>query len=103
MPMPLTSGATFGEFTIVRLLGSGRTGEAYLVTHPKAPRRYALKILSDDMSADAEFRQRFLREAKLAAALDHPHIVPVHHRGVHKGQLWILMDHVAGPHIDPPL
>src|ERR1700737_957747 len=99
MPMPLTSGATFGEFTIVRLLGSGSTGETYLVKHAEAPGQYVLKILSDDMSADPEFRQRFHPEGDLAAGLRHRRIVPVRHRSAHKGQLWILTDYVDGPDI----
>ena len=48
------------------------------------------------MTADAEFRERFNREADLAATLWHPHIVAVHDRGEFDGQLWIAMDYVEG-------
>ena len=92
----MSSGASFAGFTIVRLLGSGGTGEVYLAEHPRLPRRDALKILLADVSADPEFRERFNREADLAADLDHPHIVGVHERGEHNGQLWIAMDYVDG-------
>jgi serine/threonine protein kinase len=72
-------------------------GEVYLAEHPRLPRRDALKILPADVSADREFRARFNREANLASTLYHPHIVGVHDRGEHDGQLWISMDYVEGP------
>ena len=86
----------FAGYTIVRLLGAGGMGEVYLAQHPRLPRLEALKILPEDVSADPEFRQRFAREADIAAALWHPHIVAVHDRGEHNGQLWIAMDYVEG-------
>jgi serine/threonine protein kinase, bacterial len=94
--MPLTSGETFAEFRIVRLLGSGGMGEVYLADHPRLPRQEALKVLRRDVSADGEYRERFNREADLAGALYHPHIVGVHDRGEYDGQLWISMDYVEG-------
>ena len=71
-------------------------GEVYLVQHPRLPRQEALKILPPNVSADPEYRQRFAREADIAASLWHPHIVAVHDRGEHDGQLWITMDYVEG-------
>jgi serine/threonine-protein kinase len=94
--MPLTNGETFAGYRIVRLLGSGGMGEVYLAEHPRLPRRDALKVLRADVSADAEYRTRFIREADLASNLWHPHIVSVHDRGEYNGQLWISMDYVDG-------
>jgi serine/threonine protein kinase, bacterial len=94
--MPLPSGATFAGYTILRLLGSGGMGEVYLAQHPRLPRREALKVLRADVSADREFRERFHREADLAATLWHPNIVQVHDRGEFDGRLWIAMDYVDG-------
>jgi serine/threonine-protein kinase len=94
--MPLTDGEIFAGFRIVRLLGSGGMGEVYLAQHPRLPRRDALKILPAEVSADAEYRARFNREADLASTLWHPHIVSVHDRGEYNGQLWISMDFVDG-------
>jgi serine/threonine-protein kinase len=94
--MPLADGATFAGYTIVRKLGSGGMGEVYLAQHPRLPRRDALKVLPAAVSADREFRQRFNREADIAATLWHPHIVGVHDRGDFEGQLWISMDYVDG-------
>src|SRR3981081_3561169 len=94
--MPLSSGETFAGFRIVRLLASGGMGEVYLAEHPRLPRRDALKVLPADVSADAEYRARFNREADLASTLWHAHIVGVPDRGEADGQLWISMDFVDG-------
>jgi len=93
---PLTEGAVFAGYTIVRLLGSGGMGEVYLAQHPRLPRLDALKALRADVSANPEFIERFNREADLAAKLWHPHIVEIHDRGQWKGRLWISMDYVDG-------
>ncbi|MGY4650510.1 serine/threonine protein kinase [Mycobacterium sp. URHB0021] len=94
--MPLRIGETFAGYRILRLLGSGGMGEVYLVQHPRLPRHDALKVLGPDVSGDISFQERFIREADLAASLRHPHIVGIHDRGEHDGQLWIAMDYIAG-------
>jgi hypothetical protein len=94
--MPLADGTKFAGYTILRLLGSGGMGEVYLAKHPRLPRHDALKVLPEDVSADPDYRERFLREGDLAAALWHPNIVGVHDRGEYEGQLWIAMDFVDG-------
>lgn len=94
--MPIAEGAVFAGYTIQRLLGSGGMGEVYLVQHPRLPRQEALKILPASVSADPDYRQRFAREADIAASLWHPHIVAIHDGGEHDGQLWITMDYVEG-------
>jgi serine/threonine protein kinase len=94
--MPLSDSAVFAGFRIIGVLGSGGMGEVYLAQHPRLPRRDALKLLPRDVSALDSFRERFLREADLASTLWHPHIVGVHDRGEHDGQLWISMDFVDG-------
>ena len=92
----MQEGTTFAGFTVIRRLGSGGMGEVYLARHPRLPRQDALKILRLEVSADAEYRERFNREADIAASLWHPHIVGVHDRGECDGQLWIDMDYVDG-------
>lgn len=94
--MPLTSGEHFAGYRILGILGSGGMGEVYLAQHPRLPRRDALKVLPTALSADEQYRERFNREAELAAALFHPHIVGIHDRGEHDGQLWISMDYIDG-------
>ena len=95
--MPLANGDVFAGFRILRPLGFGGMGEVYLAQHPRLPRQEALKILPAEMSSDPEFRARFNREAEMAAALYHPHIVGIHDRGEFNGQLWISMDFIDGP------
>ena len=94
--MSLTLGAKFAGYTVERLLGSGAMGEVYLVKHPRLPRRDAVKILPPSLTGDNDFRERFLREADLAAGLWHPNIVEVHDRGECDDHLWIAMDYVDG-------
>src|ERR1700734_2178773 len=79
--MSLAVGMTFDGYTVLRPLGSGGMAEVYLARHPRLPRHDALKILSESITADGDFRERFQREADLAAALWHPNIVAVHDRG----------------------
>jgi len=92
----LAEGEVFAGYTIVRRLGTGGMGQVYLAQHPRLPRRDALKILPRELTANDEFRQRFNREADLAANLYHEHIVGIHDRGEYEGQLWISMDYVEG-------
>jgi hypothetical protein len=92
----LTAGQVFAGYTIVQRLGTGGMGQVYLAEHPRLPRRDALKILPSELTANEEFRQRFNREADLAASLYHEHIVGIHDRGEFEGQLWISMDYVEG-------
>ena len=94
--MPLSGGQTFAGYRIIRLLGFGGMGEVYLAEHPRLPRHNALKVLPAEVSADPDYRARFEREADLASKLWHPHIVSVHDRGEHDGNLWISMDFVDG-------
>ncbi|MCW2546606.1 MAG: serine/threonine protein kinase [Mycobacterium sp.] len=89
-------GDVVAGFRIERLLGSGGMGEVYLVHHPRLPRLDALKLLPTATSADHSYRERFQREADLAARLDHDSVVTVYDRGEADGQLWIHMKYVAG-------
>src|SRR3954454_827529 len=95
-PRPFDAGTIFAGYTIVRRLGSGGMGEVYLARHPRLPREDALKVLRPDVSADGEYRERFHREADVAATLFLPHIVGVHDRGEVDRQLGISRDYVDG-------
>ncbi|MEC3917819.1 serine/threonine-protein kinase [Nocardia sp. CDC160] len=91
-----TPGTLFAGYRIERQLGAGGMGVVYLARHPRLPRLDAIKVLPPNFSAAAEFRARFLREAELAAQLDHRNIVAVHDRGTEDGRLWIAMEFVDG-------
>ncbi|OBF50694.1 hypothetical protein A5787_07845 [Mycobacterium sp. 852002-50816_SCH5313054-b] len=94
--MSLDAGQVFAGYTILRVLGSGGMGRVYLAAHPRLPREDALKVLPAEVTADPQYRERFEREAELAAGLSHPHIVGVHDRGEFEGQFWISMEYVPG-------
>ncbi|MFZ0905772.1 MAG: serine/threonine-protein kinase [Mycobacterium sp.] len=94
--MPVSVGELFAGFTILRVLGAGAMGTVYLAAHPRLPRQDALKVLSAELTADTQYRERFLREADLAASLSHPNILGIHDRGEYEEQFWISMDYVAG-------
>ncbi|WP_101947330.1 serine/threonine-protein kinase [Mycobacterium sp. 3519A] len=94
--MSLQAGHTFAGYTIIQRLGSGAMGEVYLAQHPRLPRRDAVKVLAQQVSTDATFRERFNREAQNAATLSHPNIVAVYDRGEQDGRLWISMAYVEG-------
>jgi serine/threonine protein kinase len=94
--MSLHAGERFADYTVISRVGAGGMGEVYLVQHPRLPRRDALKVLPANVSVDSQFRQRFLREADIAASLMHPNVVSVHDRGDHRGRLWIAMDFIQG-------
>ncbi|WP_433522359.1 serine/threonine-protein kinase [Nocardia pseudovaccinii] len=94
--MSVVEGAVFAGYQIERRLGAGGMGTVFLVQHPRLPRKDALKVLSDVHAEDPEFRARFLREAEIAARLQHPNLVAVRDRGENDGQLWIAMQYVDG-------
>ncbi|MDF0532624.1 protein kinase [Tsukamurella sp. 8F] len=92
----LAPGTVIGGYRIERRLGSGGMGSVYLAQHPELPRHDALKVLGAGYEADDAFRKRFLREAELAARLDHDNIVTIYNRGRADDRLWIAMQYVEG-------
>lgn len=94
--MILSTGTVFAGYVIERVLGTGSMGTVYVAWHPRLPRRDVLKVLPENHGAADKFGARFLREAELAARLDHPNIVAVHDRGIEHGRPWISMEFVDG-------
>src|SRR6202142_4361279 len=68
----------------------------YRAKHSRLGMPVALKVLAPELSSDDTFRERFLREAQMAAAVDHPNVIPIHDMGVHEHSLYIVMRYVAG-------
>jgi serine/threonine kinase PknH len=79
---------TLGEYSIEGTVGAGRMGVVYLAIDPSG-RKVALKVLRDDIAIDPVYRERFRREGRMLAALDHPHVIPIHGMGEIDGQLYI--------------
>jgi YVTN family beta-propeller protein len=89
-------GTRLAGYRIQALLGRGGMGVVYLAEQLGPRRRVALKLLLDPATASAAFRERFLRESELAAAIDHPNVLPVYDAGETDGVLWIAMRYVDG-------
>jgi predicted Ser/Thr protein kinase len=90
-------GETFGPYRVESILGRGGMGTVYLATHARLERRVALKVIVPGLADDDAFRERFLRESRLVASLDHPHVVPVYDADDVDGVLFIAMRYVPGP------
>jgi tetratricopeptide (TPR) repeat protein/tRNA A-37 threonylcarbamoyl transferase component Bud32 len=84
------------HYRIINEIGRGGMGEVFLAEDTKLKRQVALKFLPRQMTADAEVKERFEREAQAAAALNHPNIVTVYEIGEHEGQVFIAMEYVEG-------
>jgi serine/threonine protein kinase len=96
MSSDLRPGSQIAEYRIERLVGRGGMGVVYLAEHVHLGKRVALKVLPPEYMEDPGFRKRFEREARLAASLEHPNIVPVTDAGEFEGELWIAMRYVEG-------
>jgi serine/threonine-protein kinase len=79
---------TLGEYRIEGIVGAGRMGVVYLAMDSSG-RKVALKVLRDDVAIDPVYRERFRREGRMLAALNHPHVIPIHGMGEIDGQLFI--------------
>ena len=85
-----------GKYTILGELGQGGMGKVYLAEDTSLDRKVALKFLPEATYRDPAMRARFLREAKSAAALNHPYICSIHEVGEVEGQLFFAMEFVEG-------
>src|SRR5262245_1491616 len=93
-------GKQIGHCTIQRKLGQGGMGAVYLAHHPGLNRAVAIKVLPGDLASNPEFRERFFREARLAARLEHPNVVQVHDVGEEQGIHYISMQYIEGKSLD---
>ncbi len=85
-----------GRYKIVRRIGSGGMADVYLAQDTHLGREVALKVLHRRFAQDAEFVERFRREASAAAGLQHPHVVGIFDRGDHEGTYYIAMEYLRG-------
>ncbi|HYJ88994.1 MAG TPA: serine/threonine-protein kinase, partial [Pyrinomonadaceae bacterium] len=90
------TGKTIGPYRLESRLGAGGMGKVYLGHDQRLGRKVALKLLDPALTGDNEQRTRFLREARLAASLDHPSICTIHEVGEAAGRLFIAMQYVEG-------
>jgi len=89
-------GSTFAGHRIDGVAGRGAMGVVFRATDLVLERRVALKLIATPLARDPVFRARFERECRIAAALDHPNVVPIFHAGQESGQLYVTMRFVEG-------
>jgi eukaryotic-like serine/threonine-protein kinase len=89
-------GVSLGQYQIVDLLGKGGMASVYKAYHPALERYVAVKVLPPYFAHDAVFSERFRREARAIAQLEHPHILPVYDFDEDHGLAYIVMSLVAG-------
>jgi serine/threonine protein kinase len=92
----LGPGQIIGSYRIDALIARGGMSAIYRATHMALDRPVALKLLGREMAADHTTRERFMNEWRIAAALRHPNILPVHDAGEVNGRLFLAMDIVEG-------
>ena len=96
MSSPISEGRKIGKYQIRSQIGAGGMGEVYLADDTQLDRRVALKILPPDLALKRERMARFVREAKAAAALNHPNIAHIYEIGEEDGLNFIAMEFVEG-------
>lgn len=84
------------DYPVERALGRGAMGIVLKAFDPSLHRAVAIKVLSPELAASTTFRQRFLREARAAAAINHPNVVTIHAVGEHRGLPYLVMEYIAG-------
>ena len=89
-------GSSFGPYRIVAPLGRGGMASVYRALDPALDRQVALKVLPPEFLHDPAFAERFRQEARVAARLEHPHVVPIHAFGIDDGRPWMAMRLVTG-------
>lgn len=92
-----------GRYRVLDVLGAGGMGVVFLAEDLERNRKVAIKVLSPELAADANLVARFHREARTAAALDHPGIVRVHEEASERGLHFFVMEYVEGQGLDATL
>jgi serine/threonine protein kinase len=95
-PQDLDELGRLGPYRVLKVLGAGAMGVVFQAEDPHLRRLVALKVMRPSLAASAEFHQRFLREARLAAAIEHEHIVTVYQVGEDRGVPFLAMQLLHG-------
>ena len=89
-----------GAFLLIKEMGKGGMGSVYRAFDQTLGRYVAIKVMQKHLAEDKKFAENFLREARAAAALNHPHVVQIYSCGQERGQLYIVMELVDGGRLD---
>jgi YVTN family beta-propeller protein len=92
----LAPGTTVAGYQVEALIGRGGMGAVYRAVEEGLGRKVALKVIAPELAQDERFRERFLRESRIAASLDHPHVIPIYQAGEEQGLLYLAMRYVEG-------
>jgi tRNA A-37 threonylcarbamoyl transferase component Bud32 len=92
----LAPGALVAGYRLEARIGAGGMAVVFRARDERLGRTVALKVLAPALAGDGQFRERFIRESQRAAAVDHPHIIPVYGAGEAGGVLYLAMRHVLG-------
>jgi YVTN family beta-propeller protein len=92
----LAPGTTVAGYRIEALIGRGGMGAVYRAEEEGLGRKVALKVIAPELAQDERFRERFLRESRIAASLDHPHVIPIYQAGEEDGVVYLAMRYVEG-------
>src|ERR1700736_613022 len=97
MEQVLQNDTDFAAYHVEALLGRGGMSEVYRASNPRLDNTIVLKLLARELTEDRAFRERFVRESRLAASLNHPNVVPIFDAGEWEGLPYIAMRYVDGP------
>src|SRR5262245_18006204 len=92
----IAAGTRFGPYEILARIGAGGMGEVYQARDSRLGRTVAVKVLAERLAFDASLRERFDREGRAIASLNHPHICTLHDVGEQDGQRFLVMEHLEG-------
>ena len=92
----LAPGTRVAGYKVEALIGRGGMGAVYRAEEEGLGRKVALKVIAPELAQDDRFRERFLRESRIAASLDHPHVIPIYQAGDEDGLLFLAMRYVEG-------
>src|SRR6202051_5226427 len=94
--MPILSGKRLGPYEILSAIGAGGMGEVYRAKDSRLNRIVAIKVLPSHLADSAELRERFEREARTIASLNHPHICTLYDIGHQDGTDFLVMEFLEG-------
>lgn len=94
--MSFSPGDNVGPYTIIEQLGQGGMATVFKAYHAALDRNVAIKVLHPAFTQDPQFQQRFQREARVVAKLEHPNIVPIYDYAEHEGQAYLVMKYIEG-------
>ncbi len=90
-------GSTFAGYSIEGVLGRGGMGVVYLASQPELGRKVAIKVIAPALASDPDYLERFKRESRLAAAIEHPNAIPIYEAGVADEEIpYLVMRYVDG-------